>query len=240
MKQIFYLIIIILFTSCVNQSVIDSVHDRIGESEQIQKKLISKVKMTLLDHGAKDYTILGKRDSLIMATKSAKDVVLNSSNSENIIQAIDLWNEMLPKIFETEKSAKINTDLPLEYLRVFALLELNDRTNRVLEEMARAAVPKQARYDFFQLFFEPNNTNLRYGESYRGKIYFGATSEHTPNVIDIVVNGQRVEFDETGAGTFIVTPTSRGKFNVNAVAKGKTGTLTQDLYVENSFELLVE
>lgn len=220
--------------------MIDSINRRIAESEQIQEKLIIEVERTLLEHGATDRSILGNRDSLITLTETAKESILNSGSEQSIIQAIATWNEYLPTIFETEKSAEINTNLPSELLGTFALLELNERTNRVLEEMVKAAVPKQDSYDFLRLFFEPNSTDLRYGESYEGKVYFGATSEHTPNIINITVNGSKVEFTEGGVGTFTVTPTKRGIFEVKAVAEGKTGTMSENIHVEKSFNLNVK
>jgi len=240
MKHITYLIISVLLASCGNQAVVDSINRRIGESEEAQKKFILNVERTLQDHGVENQSLLAKRDSLIAFTSSKKTLINESKNTKSVISAVKNWNEDLPTIFETNNTAVLNENLPTDLMGIFALFELNEKTNRVLEEMAKAAVPKEARYDFLKLFFEPHLTELKFGEQYKGKIFFAATSKHTPNIINISVNGEKVEFTKEGFGIFTVTPNKRGIFKMTAVANGKSGTMSQNILVEKSISIKVK
>jgi hypothetical protein len=239
MKHITYLIVSVLFSSCGNQAVIDSIYRRITESEGAQKKFIINVERTLLDHGIENQSLIAKRDRLIDLTSATKTLINESKDAHSIISAVKKWNEDLTTIFDTSNTAELNDNLPTDLIGIFALFELNEKTNRVLEEMAKAAVPKEANYDFLRLFFEPHLTELKYGKPYKGKIFFAATSKHTPNIIDISVNGKNVEFTEEGVGIFTITPNKRGVFEITAIANGKNETLSDNILVEKSISIKI-
>lgn len=234
MKKLLLILFSFFTFSCTDQSAVsDSLERLIEESKQTQEKLATKIHRTIAEHGVTSDSMLVARDSILSISQEAKIEIENSNSEEAIQNIVDEWNSRIQEVFRTKEYAGVNNEIEFSLNKLFALLEINNRTNNILREVNKHATPAM-RYEHFKLLIEPERHSVLLGQKLKGKVYLTVTSSHTPNVVSITVNDKEVEFDNEGTGLFEVKPDKRGKFLLEAKATGRPGSVHNFMDVENS------
>lgn len=181
-----------------------------------------------------------KTKSIIKKYEEFDQSIAASTSQSQLSELLQSWETRIDSIFMSDVVLSVHRSLRFEFAKSFAKHELRFKTKIVLTELLESIIPPDPKFNQINLVFVPEIQQLKLGETYKGKVFFGALLDKPETVVDFYMNNEQLELED-GGGLIELTPNSRGDFTIQVEARGKPNSqATRDLKFENSFTFTVK
>ncbi|MFY0607664.1 MAG: hypothetical protein JXR10_13185 [Cyclobacteriaceae bacterium] len=238
-NSLFTICILVLFGCSNNSAVVEQIEETNKLLSEDIEQMGTQIARTVDEYGIdEEPTIMSKA---IVSEYSRLDKLIATSTSKSKLNELILnWRIRIDSIFSSDVTLNVNNSLGLELAKTFAKHELRFKTIRVLNELLESIIPPDPKFNQITLVFVPEIQELKLGETYRGKVFFGALLNKPETVVDFYMNNKLLELEDGGA-LVVFRPNSRGQHTIKVEARGKSNSqITRDLKFENSFSFNVK
>jgi hypothetical protein len=167
--------------------------------------------------------------------------IKNQNNSDQISSLIQVYQQDIQGLFEEDNQVDYTiNEIPTTNSVQYGLIELSMFTKDALLNFAVKIGADDVKFDKLRIFVEYPSTEIKLGESFKGKLYYSAVSNIGEGKLQFRMNGDTVP-SNTGIADFSYTPSRRGKESVKfEIIPQFESVYNQQEFLEQTIDITVK